>query len=40
MATNMDIDMARRNKKARPLTEAERAKLEEFIENIHYSARY
>jgi cyclin-dependent kinase regulatory subunit CKS1 len=36
----MDIDVARRNKKPRPLSESERAKLEEFIENIHYSSRY
>ncbi|KIW00993.1 cyclin-dependent kinase regulatory subunit [Verruconis gallopava] len=39
MAT-MDIDLTRRNKKPRPLSESERAKLEEFIDSIHYSARY
>jgi len=36
----MDIDFTRRNKKPRPLTELEREKLDEFIEAIHYSARY
>ncbi len=36
----MDIDMSRRNKEARPLTSAERSRLEEYIESIHYSARY
>jgi hypothetical protein len=36
----MDIDATRRNKKPRPLTEGERTKLEEFIDAIHYSARY
>lgn len=35
-----DIDVTRRNKKPRPLLESERAKLEEFIDAIHYSARY
>ena len=36
---NMDIDFTRRNKKPRPLSEAEKDKLEEFVESIHYSAR-
>ncbi|KAF2452673.1 cyclin-dependent kinase regulatory subunit [Lineolata rhizophorae] len=36
----MDIDVTRRNKRPRPLSEAERDKLEEFIDSIHYSARY
>ncbi|KAJ9625911.1 Cyclin-dependent kinases regulatory subunit (Cell division control protein cks1) [Taxawa tesnikishii (nom. ined.)] len=36
----MDIDFTRRNKKPRILTEAERDRLEEFIESIHYSSRY
>jgi cyclin-dependent kinase regulatory subunit CKS1 len=34
-----DIDMARRNKKPRLLLESERARLEEFIDSIGYSAR-
>jgi len=40
MSNFMDIDVTRRNKKPRPISEAERAKLEEFIDNIHYSARF
>ncbi|KAL1961602.1 hypothetical protein VTN77DRAFT_1402 [Rasamsonia byssochlamydoides] len=36
----MDIDLSRRNKKPRLLLESEREKLEEFIDSIHYSARY
>jgi len=36
----MDIDMTRRNKKPRPLSDAERAKLDDFVESIHYSGRY
>jgi cyclin-dependent kinase regulatory subunit CKS1 len=36
----MDIDTTRRNKKPRPLSDSERMKLEEFIDAIHYSARY
>ncbi len=36
----MDIDYSRRNIKPRPLTEAERLKLEEFVDSIHYSTRY
>lgn len=35
-----DPNYSRRNKYARPLTEAERDRLEEFIDSIHYSARY
>ncbi|KAI9680074.1 MAG: Cyclin-dependent kinases regulatory subunit (Cell division control protein cks1) [Caeruleum heppii] len=35
-----DIDPARRNRKPRLLTEMERDRLEEFIDSIHYSARY
>ena len=37
---SMDIDATRRNKKPRPLSDSERMKLEEFIDAIHYSARY
>lgn len=36
----LDIDMTRRNKSPRPLSDDERARLEEFIDSIHYSARY
>jgi hypothetical protein len=36
----MDIDLTRRNKKPRPLSDAERNKLEEYIDSIHYSGRY
>lgn len=36
----MDIDMSRRNRQPRPLTESEKMRLEEFIEAIHYSSRY
>lgn len=36
----MDIDPSRRNKHPRLLLESEREKLEEFIDSIHYSARY
>ncbi|KAK4938173.1 Cyclin-dependent kinases regulatory subunit (Cell division control protein cks1) [Elasticomyces elasticus] len=35
-----DVDMSRRNKKPRLLHENERARLEEFIDSIGYSARY
>lgn len=38
--SNLDIDFTRRNKKARPLTDPERERLEEFVESIHYSSRY
>ena len=34
-----DIDYSRRNKVPRLISENEKAKLEEFIESIHYSAR-
>ncbi|KAK8205532.1 Cyclin-dependent kinases regulatory subunit (Cell division control protein cks1) [Zalaria obscura] len=37
---SMDIDFTRRNKKPRMLTEAEKDRLEEFIESIHYSSRH
>lgn len=36
----MDIDISRRNKVPRPLSEEERAALEEYIDAIHYSTRY
>lgn len=36
----MDIDLTRRNKHPRLLLESERDRLEEFIDSIHYSARY
>ncbi|RSL41013.1 Cyclin-dependent kinases regulatory subunit [Fusarium sp. AF-6] len=36
----MDIDTSRRNKSPRPLSDSERARLEEYIDSIHYSARY
>ncbi|KAL9084045.1 MAG: hypothetical protein Q9165_008246 [Trypethelium subeluteriae] len=36
----MDVDMTRRNKKPRPLSETERERLDEFVDAIHYSARY
>jgi len=35
-----DIDVTRRNKKPRMISEVERDRLEEFIESIHYSSRY
>ncbi|KAH0444216.1 cyclin-dependent kinases regulatory subunit [Colletotrichum kahawae] len=35
----MDIDMSRRNKVPRPLSDSERGRLDEFIDSIHYSAR-
>ncbi|CZT19503.1 probable cyclin-dependent kinases regulatory subunit CKS1 [Ramularia collo-cygni] len=37
---SIDIDHTRRNKKPRLLTDSERDKLDEFIDNIHYSSRY
>ncbi|KAK0667708.1 putative cyclin-dependent kinases regulatory subunit [Cercophora samala] len=42
MATldEMGIDTSRRNPSPRPLSDSERARLEEFIEAIHYSTRY
>lgn len=36
---SIDIDHTRRNKKPRLLSESERDKLDEFIDNIHYSSR-
>jgi cyclin-dependent kinase regulatory subunit CKS1 len=39
MAANLDIDFTRRNKKPRLLSEAEREKLDEFVDSIHYSSR-
>ncbi|KAL4927939.1 cyclin-dependent protein kinase regulatory subunit CKS1 [Aspergillus undulatus] len=36
----MEIDPSRRNKKPRHLLESERERLDEFIDSIHYSARY
>ncbi|KAL5345735.1 Cyclin-dependent kinases regulatory subunit (Cell division control protein cks1) [Pseudogymnoascus australis] len=35
-----DLDYNRRNKAPRPLSEAEKERLEEYIDSIHYSARY
>jgi len=35
-----DVDYSRRNKVPRIISENEKAKLEEFIDSIHYSARY
>lgn len=35
-----EIDQSRRNKKPRLLQEGERARLDEFIDSIGYSARY
>lgn len=35
-----DIDVTRRNKKPRLLLDKERANLQEFVDSIHYSARY
>nr|OQO15687.1 Cyclin-dependent kinases regulatory subunit [Rachicladosporium sp. CCFEE 5018]OQO29339.1 Cyclin-dependent kinases regulatory subunit [Rachicladosporium sp. CCFEE 5018] len=37
---SIDIDFTRRNKKPRLLSDPEKDKLEEFIDNIHYSSRY
>lgn len=34
-----DTNYSRRNKYARPLTDSERERLEEFVDSIHYSAR-
>ncbi|SPQ18016.1 faf38d52-f46c-4f01-90b9-31fd9d22bd31 [Thermothielavioides terrestris] len=36
----MGIDISRRNRTPRQLTEKERAALDEFIDLIHYSTRY
>ncbi|KAI0545562.1 regulatory subunit of cyclin-dependent kinase [Xylaria curta] len=38
--TPVDIDMSRRNVEPRLLKTSERAALEEFLDMIHYSARY
>lgn len=38
--TSTDIDPARRNKKPRMLQDGERARLEEYIDSIGYSARF
>lgn len=35
----MDIDLSRRNRRPRPISDAERNKLEEFVDAIHYSSR-
>jgi cyclin-dependent kinase regulatory subunit CKS1 len=35
----MDIDTSRRNRAPRSLTDSERARLDEFIDGIHYSTR-
>ncbi|KAF2831395.1 CKS-domain-containing protein [Ophiobolus disseminans] len=40
MTADMEIDFTRRNKKPRPLSEHEKEKLDEFVDAIHYSARY
>lgn len=36
----MDIDVSRRNKVPRPLSDDERSALDEYIDAIHYSTRY
>ncbi|KAI9880142.1 MAG: Cyclin-dependent kinases regulatory subunit (Cell division control protein cks1) [Pleopsidium flavum] len=35
-----NLDHDRRNRKPRLLTESERERLDEFVDSIHYSARY
>lgn len=35
-----EVDASRKNKKPRPLQDGERARLDEFIDSIGYSARY
>ncbi|KAI9698486.1 MAG: Cyclin-dependent kinases regulatory subunit (Cell division control protein cks1) [Candelina mexicana] len=35
-----DLDYNRRNKKPRLVTEREREALDEFVDSIHYSAKY
>ena len=37
---DMGIDTSRRNPSPRPLSDNERARLEEYIDSIHYSTRY
>lgn len=39
-AAMSDIDPTRRNKRPRQLTDPEKEKLDEFTDQIHYSARY
>ena len=36
----VDLDQDRRNKHPRILTEAERERLDEYVDQIHYSSRY
>ena len=36
----VDLDQDRRNKRPRILTEAERERLDEYVDQIHYSSRY
>ena len=38
--TTVQVDQERRNLRPRVVTQAEKAKLQEFVEQIHYSARY
>lgn len=40
MAPTSDIDASRRNQEPRPLSDSERARLEEFVDGIGYSSRY
>lgn len=40
MSGELDIDFTRRNKKPRPLSDHEKEKLDEFVDAIHYSARW
>ncbi|KAI9669315.1 MAG: Cyclin-dependent kinases regulatory subunit (Cell division control protein cks1) [Alyxoria varia] len=40
MSGDNDIDMTRRNKRPRQLMPEEKKKLDEFVDMIHYSARY
>ena len=35
----MGIDTSRRNAVPRPLSDSERARLDEYIDSIHYSTR-
>ncbi|KAF1997439.1 CKS-domain-containing protein [Amniculicola lignicola CBS 123094] len=37
---SFDIDTTRRNKEPRPLSRAEKERLDEFVDAIHYSSRY
>ena len=39
MAATVDLDQDRRNEQPRILTEAERERLDEYIDQIHYSGR-